>query len=128
MEYFDEVALQESLLLSMRWSVTKAEAEIVVSYAAEAVSAWFEARSKGVSLTDYKAPPRVFRCLLFTGVSELRFNSVATGDVVVSALARSPADTTIRSPILARVRDGFEFTFELGDQDSIRFTFREFFA
>ena len=72
-QLFAQISLLESNVL--RFSVLREESvvDLVVDYAAEALSDWFEARARGVTREEYAAPPRDFRRLVFWGVSALRF-------------------------------------------------------
>jgi hypothetical protein len=52
--YFDEFHLTESVVLKLVYSYEKRRLELVVNYAAQTVSDWFEAHGRGVTLEEFR--------------------------------------------------------------------------
>lgn len=124
--YFEEVHLRESLVLSFAYSRVRAEAELVIDYAAEVVSAWFEAKLKGVSLAEYAGPPRDFRQFNFTGVNELKRDGSAVDEVSLSAVGVPPQ--VIEWVSFSHNKSKYNCSFQLSNGPTFDFNFREFSA
>src|SRR2546421_143937 len=122
LKYFDEVELRESLVIKLVCSSKQRLAEIVISYAAEAVLSWFEAQLRDQVLADLEPPPRDFRQFTFHHMSNLRRNGSNVQSVQVGFGPDSPP-IVISSRSLTRVGDGYEFVIELNNGDYVSFSF-----
>jgi len=71
--YFKRTELTESPVGRIVYRRHAGELSLIIAYAAEALSRWAGAASKGVTPESYYAPPRDFRCLCFIGVDDVQY-------------------------------------------------------
>ncbi len=72
-QYLETISLVESTVLRLSYSQREGVFDLVIDYAAEAVSQWFEHQQKGLDVQEYNRPPRDFRWLSFRGVSRIAY-------------------------------------------------------
>jgi hypothetical protein len=121
--FFREHHLQESLVIKFRYVPSEEAIELVIAYAAPAVSAWFASLAEGKSLSDIDVPPRDFRRLSFKQVSQgTRDGTLWTDEQLEFRLLRRSEAVVITCARLTPRATGL-FFMELELQDHGLFTF-----